>query len=289
MFVKISIFIPLLILSLNFLIREDNIQPIVSTKTQDKFNKIIDIAKYENWRDLPIGELTAKVGLEFLDTPYLDRTLEGEPEICRINFEGMDCVTFFENSFNFAQIIKKDRLEIHHLIDEITKTRYRNGYIEDYSSRLHYTADWIYENNKNKTVNDITYALGGRRIRFNCNFMSQNPQYYDALKKNPDLIAKIKMFEDSINSRYYYIIDKKNVAKIEKFLLSGDIIAVATSKKGLDYSHTGLIYKDTLGNARFLHASSRAKKVILDTTLSVYLSKIQSDIGITVLRPNEPN
>jgi hypothetical protein len=215
--------------------------------------------------------------------------LEGEPEMCRINFEGMDCVTFFENSLDFARIIRKDKMEFGNLIDETIKTRYRNKHITDYTSRLHYTADWIYENKMNNIVNDITRALGGRKVKFNCNFMSQNPQYYDALKDHPELIKTIQVYEDSINTRDYYIIDKQNIERIEKFLESGDIIAIATSKKGLDYSHTGMIFKDSLGNARFLHASTRAKKVVLDTTISAYINKIQSDIGITVLRPNEPN
>ncbi len=261
----------------------------VSLGTIIKFNEIVNKSKNENWRDLPIGDLTAKIALEFLGTPYQDRTLEGEPETCRVNFEGLDCVTLFENSLDFARILKLDRLEIDNLINELTKTRYRNGKIIDYTSRLHYTADWIYENKNHKVINDITRALGGRKIRFNCNFMSQNPQYYNSLKNNPKLIPQIKQIEDSINAREYYIIDKDNISKIEKYLESGDIIAVVTSKKGLDYSHTGLIYKDSLGLARFLHASSRARRVVLDTTLSVYLSKIPSDLGVTILRPNEPN
>ncbi|MEN6296184.1 MAG: N-acetylmuramoyl-L-alanine amidase-like domain-containing protein, partial [Chloroherpetonaceae bacterium] len=261
----------------------------VSLGTIIKFNEIVNKAKNENWGDLPIGDLTAKIALEFLGTPYQDRTLEGEPEACRVNFEGLDCVTLFENSLDFARIFKLNRLEIDNLINELTKTRYRNGKIIDYTSRLHYTADWIYENTNHKVINDITRALGGRKIRFNCNFMSQNPQYYNSLKNNPKLIPQIKQIEDSINARDYYIIDKDNISKIEKYLESGDIIAVVTSKKGLDYSHTGLIYKDSLGLARFLHASSRARRVVLDTTLSVYLSKIPSDLGVTILRPNEPN
>ncbi len=284
---KNFLLISILLLCCGFM-TEENID-FISSQTLIKFNEIVDKSKTENWRDLPIGELIARVGLEFLGTPYKDNTLEGEPEVCRVNFEGMDCVTFFENSLDLARIIKQDRLDINSLIKEITKTRYRNGYINDYTSRLHYTADWIYENRNNFVINDITRALGGRKYRFKCNFMSQNFQYYEELKKHPDLIKTIKAYEDSINSRDYYIIDKANIPKIEKFLASGDIIAIVTSKPGLDYSHTGLIYKDSLGIPRFLHASSRARKVILDTTISAYLNKIQSDIGITILRANEPN
>lgn len=271
------------------LLSKENTTDIISSGTISTFDTIVGKAKLNNWRDIPIGELTAKVGLEFLGTPYKDRTLEGEPEMCKINFDGMDCVTFFENSLDLARIIRKDKLEFGNLIDETIKTRYRNQHISDYTSRLHYTSDWIYENKKNFIVNDITRALGGRKVKFNCNFMSQNPQYYDALKSHPELIDIIKAYEDSINTREYYVVSKQDISRIEKFLESGDIIAIATSKKGLDYSHTGMIYKDTLGKPRFLHASTRAKMVIIDTTISAYINKIQSDIGITVLRPNEPN
>ncbi|MBP7215048.1 MAG: DUF1460 domain-containing protein [Candidatus Kapabacteria bacterium] len=285
---KLIIFLCIVSLFTGFLENESN-NEILSQQTISKFNEIGEKAKLNNWRDLPIGELIAKIGLEFLGTPYKDKTLEGEPEMCRINFEGMDCVTFFENSLDFARIIKQDRLEINSLIKELTKTRYRNGYINDYTSRLHYTADWIYENRNNFVINDITRALGGRKYRFKCNFMSQNYQYYEELKKHPDYIKTIKAYEDSINARDYYIIDKVNIPKIERFLAPGDIIAIVTSKPGLDYSHIGLIYKDSLGTPRFLHASSKAKQVILDTTISAYLNKIPSDIGITILRANEPN
>ena len=95
---------------------------IISSGTISKFDTIVGKAKFNNWRDIPIGELTAKVGLEFLGTPYKDRTLEGEPEMCKINFEGMDCVTFFENSLDLARIIRKDKLEFGNLIDETIDT-----------------------------------------------------------------------------------------------------------------------------------------------------------------------
>jgi hypothetical protein len=45
---------------------------IISSGTSTKFNEIVRKAKLNNWRDIPTGELTAQVGLEFIGTPYKD-------------------------------------------------------------------------------------------------------------------------------------------------------------------------------------------------------------------------
>ena len=79
--------------------------------------------------------------MSFLKTPYLGGSLEKNPEQIVINFDGMDCVTFVENVFNIARQIKSQRYDITDLVDKITQTRYRDGVLEDYASRLHYTSE----------------------------------------------------------------------------------------------------------------------------------------------------
>lgn len=248
------------------------------------------ISKYGKLaKSLSINDLMVKIALEFVGTPYVSNTLESEPEKCSINLKGMDCVTFFENSLNIARFLKNGENKTEILGKYIAQTRYRNGIISDYSSRLHYTAEWIFQNVQNKIIKDITKDLNGKKIKFNVNFMSKNPIYYSALKSHPELISKIKSFEVNINTRTYYYVPSVKIKNIENKLKNGDIIAIVTSKPGLDYSHTGMIYVDINGNRRFLHASSSQKKIVIDTTISDYIKKVKSDIGITVLRPFNSN
>jgi hypothetical protein len=261
--------------------------------TLNIFNSIIKNAQDESWKDLPISKLIENIALYFVDTPYVGGTLDvSEIEKCIVNLSGLDCVTFFENSLCLARIIKKDKTTFQSLLDEVTFTRYRSGVLKDYSSRLHYTSDWITDNINKKVIRDITNEIalwqseiGAAQIKFNVGFMSENPQYYAALKDNPQMIKKIAAIEEEIKLRDYYLIPTPRIKLIEPYLQTGDIIAIATSKKGLDYSHTGLTYVDEAGKVHFLHASLKAKKVIIDTSISQYVSNIKTNIGITVLRP----
>ncbi len=252
--------------------------------THEIFEKIINKAKNGNWHKLSIGNLIIEIAKEFINTPYVANTLEGEPEICRVNFNGLDCVTFFENALCLARIIKKRYFSLDKLLDEVTYTRYRNGIITDYTSRLHYTSEWIIDNIKKNVMKDITKVLGGISIRFNLNFMSQNPHFYKPLIYNPDYIQIIREIEQTINKFEFYYIPNAEAKKIENKLSNGDIVAILTNKKGLDYSHIGLNYR-MKNQSRFLHASSKLGRVLIDTSISDYLKNSKNSIGITILRP----
>lgn len=262
---------------------------LASELNSNIFNKIVSKARSEHWNELPISKIMGKVALQFLDTPYRGGTLEiNNTEKCVIELSALDCVTFFENTLGLARIIKLEEYSLAALINQVTYTRYRNGKIEGYTSRLHYTSDWIYDNVKKGTVEDISESLSGSKISFNLTFMSKHPQYYKQLKNNPDLIKRMRQIEEEINTRTYYYIPKNKVATIENRLQTGDIIAIVNTAKGLDYSHTGLIYKKN-GKAHFMHASSVKKKVIIDKTIWEYLKHSKrTNKGITVLRPLEP-
>jgi len=246
---------------------------------------IIQKADDNNWQHHEIGELIIKIANEFLGFPYVGGTLEGDPEMCRVDLSGMDCVTFYEYCLCIARMIKLGKSDYQELINELTYVRYRDGVLGDYSSRLHYTSDWIDNNVRKMVVKDITKEIGGELFKLNLDFMSTHPQYYPALKNDPVLVKKIAKIENNINSREHYYIPKEKVKRTEQLLQNGDIIAFATDKKGLDYAHTGLAYVDHDDQARLFHASSKQKKVTLDVRLYQYIANIKSDIGITVARP----
>jgi len=256
--------------------------------TQRKFTAVRQKIQDSNWRALPLGKLIAKVGLQFVDVPYVGGTLDGPGrERCTVDLLRLDCVTLFEVSLNMGRIIKQGKDSLRDLIDAVTYTRYRDGVLSDYTSRLHYTSDWIENNIKKGTVVDVTPQLGGKPFPLALGFMSHNPKYYPALVENPQFVPVMQGIEQRVNMTSRTVIGKEHVASIEDQLQDGDIIAIATSKKGLDYSHTGLIVREG-SKARFLHASSVKKKVVLDGPISVYVNSIESNLGITVLRPLMP-
>src|SRR4029453_15695967 len=78
-------------------------------KGQDQFNRLVAKAKSENWQALPIGERTAAVGLALVGTRYKHYTLEIDNRIesPSVNFQGMDCWTFFEIALGFARLLNE--------------------------------------------------------------------------------------------------------------------------------------------------------------------------------------
>jgi hypothetical protein len=255
-------------------------------RTRERFYQIMERARKERWPSLPVGECMGKIGLLLARTEYVPETLEGEgPEICRVDLTGLDCVTFYENVLCMARILRKGKTSFENLVAEITFTRYRGGKLTDYTSRLHYTSDWIYDNELKKVVKNITREIGGEKLLVKVSFMSRNPESYPALRRNPEFIETIARTEEEINKRQHWYITKRKIKEAEKHIQTGDIVAMATSKEGLDYGHAGLAYRDNEGRVRFLHASLKEKKVILDRELFKYVNSVETHTGITIARP----
>ncbi|MES2764635.1 MAG: N-acetylmuramoyl-L-alanine amidase-like domain-containing protein [Bacteroidota bacterium] len=256
--------------------------------SREIFKKVVEKAKAENWVKLPIGESMANIGLMLLGTDYVGGTLDGEGgEVCRVDFTGLDCVTFFEVALGTSRILRKGKDTFEDLVNEITMTRYRAGKLDGYTSRLHYTGDWIYDNEKKGVIKDVTKEIGGEKFPLHVDFMSTHPKFYAPLEADSTLVGVVANQEKAINARQYFYVPKGDVAKIAPLLKTGDIIAISTNIKGLDYSHTGMAYRDEKGVLRFLHASQTKKKVILDQALHDYLAGVKSQTGITVARPQE--
>lgn len=257
----------------------------------EAFNRLVKLAQERHWKDLPMGELIGAIGMELRGTPYVGSTLElyEDREVCSVNLTGLDCVTFFESALGFARMLKEGKeMSPAALMEQVTYTRYRDGKISDYASRLHYTADWLYNNEEKRVVKVITRELPGA-VRFTSpvNFMSKHPASYKQLKANPDMVPHIAEIEDRINARNMYYVPKDKVAEIEPLLKTGDIIGITTTINGIDCSHTGLCYRDEQGVLRFLHASLDKKQVVLGDELSKYLASVSKHTGIMVARPAE--
>jgi hypothetical protein len=170
----------------------------------------------------------------------------------------------------------------------VQSTRYRNGLIEDYTSRIHYFSEWIYENSKNGVIKDITSQFPcAKPYKVNVSFMSKNPNKYKQLQNNTSFVDKIKESETKINQLPFSFIPKEDLAACQKDVKNGDIIAITTNISGLDISHVGFA-KWEKGVLKLLHASTDYKKVVVSSnSLINYLASKKSQTGLIILRPTK--
>lgn len=221
----------------------------------------------------------------FLGVPYVGKTLEYEPERLIVNLREMDCMTFVENVLALAEASASGTPSWQTYLEKLQQIRYRDGKIEGYTSRLHYTSDWIYENEKKGLIADITKEIGGVPLAMDVSFVSTHPESYMQLQSHPEYIAVMAKKEKEINSRQYYYIPKEEIDKREAQIRTGDIVCFVTSIKGLDISHVGIIHKEG-DKMTFIHASSGKKRVIInEESLQDYVLGIKKSKGIMVLRP----
>jgi pterin-4a-carbinolamine dehydratase len=257
---------------------------------QETFERLVTLARERAWRARPIGERIGAIGMALRQTPYVVATLEldEEREVCSVDLRGLDCVTFFEISLAFARMLRRRERTPEALLAEVAFTRFRDGRLTDYASRLHYLSDWFFDNDRKRVVRLITRELpGAMRFTKRINFMSAHPEAYRQLRANPDLAQKIARVEIEINARDIQYVPREQVAAAQPLLKTGDIVGVTTSIDGLDCSHAGLCYRDASGVLRLLHGSTTQKAVILDAELATYLGRVSTHTGIMVARPLE--
>jgi hypothetical protein len=261
---------------------------------QDQFNRLVTEAKAQNWKALPIGERTAVVGQALLGTRYKHFTLEidNRIEAPSVNFQGMDCWTFFEIALSFARMLNEpeSNWSPETLLHYIELDRYRGGQCTgEYLSRLHYLEDWLYDNDRRGLVQDLTRDLGGRSVPHSAREMSVGWRHYRYLAANRSLLGPLTRMEANVSSRPLYEIPKSRVAGIESKLRSGDIIGIiGRDRSGLySTSHVGLALRTNDGVLHFMHASAPNNygRVVVDSRLSDYLYRYRTDSGILVARP----
>ena len=207
----------------------------LSSSDQKVLNSFWKYAEEHRLGNLPVNERIPSIARFFLGTPYQSNTLNvTREELPVINLHELDCVTFVENVLALAFLEQYNQQSTEAFVQNIIRLRYRNAEIVDYTSRLHYSSDWLYEMQQAHLLTDITQFAGGIPYSKQICFMSEHSQKYPQLQKDSSLLKKIKTIETAINQRTYYYIPKDKINEACNKIKNGDIILITTHIKGLD-------------------------------------------------------
>ncbi|MBF1575642.1 N-acetylmuramoyl-L-alanine amidase-like domain-containing protein [Hoylesella shahii] len=226
---------------------------------------------------------------KFLGIPYVASTLENNTdEQLVINLRHLDCTTFVENVLTLTLCTKNGQTTFDDFCNQLRKIRYRNGKV-GYPTRLHYFSEWISDNTRmgfveeTQAPNPPFSAVQTLQI----NFMSTHVDKYPMLVRTPSFIKPIAQMESELNGqtcRYIPKVGILNNAACKQAVKDGNILALVTSRQGLDTSHVGFAIwkKDGL---HLFHASSLQKKVVEDKSLlRNYMMKQKSQLGVRVVK-----
>ena len=235
------------------------------------------------------SKLILHIARKFLGTPYVAKTLETEGKECLvINARQLDCTTYVENTMAIYLCVTNSRTSYDDYKNQLRLLRYANGEVA-YAARQHYFTQWIEENTKKGYVHELRSptppftAVQLLRI----DFMTTHVSLYPMLKDSPEDIKTIAQREHELSGKRYRYIPKTSIRNNSLFrstIKDGDIIAITTSKKGLDTSHIGIAvwHKDGL---HMLNASQIHKKVVEEPmTLYQYMQRHPSQTGIRIIR-----
>ena len=236
------------------------------------------------------GELLSRIASTQLHKPYLDAPQTAVKEVLTIPLETFQCVSLVEASLALANCTWQKATTPRCFAHEVQQSRYRDGEIDGYASRLHYFFDWLSNNADRGRLKALTQSLGGQPFhRKNreplFSIMTDKPGRYPALLE-PTVFAHIQSIEEALNTQTIHLLRGHQIAEVSKQLQNGDIIAVVTTKNGLLISHTGFVMRTGDGMVRFLHASSFHKRVVLtQTDIADYIQRDPKRLGILVYRP----
>ena len=167
-------------------------------KDVENFQEVMNLVAGD--RDLPASELIVKIAKHFLGTPYVAGTLEQEPERLTVNTRETDCIRFGEMCLAMTLTAKEAEPTFEKYGDNLRRLRYRDGKVDGYASRLHYTSEWIIQGTTRGIFSEVSRECGGSPLDQKFNFMSNHPASYKQLKDSPETVALIRGFEKNLES-----------------------------------------------------------------------------------------
>jgi hypothetical protein len=235
-------------------------------------------------RYLGADSIRERTAVFFLGKPYVSNTLEISDEECLVvNLREFDCTTFVETVLALSRTVLSDSPSFETFLSELRNIRYRNGVVTGYASRIHYTSDWVFEQETHGRLKNVSAFLRGVMERKEINFMSTNRQLYRKLMSDDEALKEIITMEKEVNSRGgFSYIPKEKIGNVASEIPHMAMIGFVTSIKGLDCSHVGFAFKkgDKLS---FIHASTNQMKVLVDEkTIDEYCQGQKSCVGVLV-------
>lgn len=233
---------------------------------------------------------TLQLARHFLGRPYVAHTLEkADPEQLVVNLRELDCTTLVETVLALTRCKAQGLTRFSDYCHALQALRYRGGQLDGYCSRLHYFAWWMADNAGRGNVRIITPpAPYAEQMPVRDFYMTAHPDAYAMLRDHPERVERIRRLEQQGNGRQFPYLPKRFTALDQQqlsFLHTGDVLAIVTSKAGLDYSHLGLAVWADDGKLHMLHASSAKGRVLLDDeTLADYLARFKTSHGVSILR-----
>jgi len=219
-----------------------------------------------------------RIGKSYLGTKYVANTLDqnGEESLV-IRTDAVDCLTFVE--YTLAQALGSS------FADNLQKIRYRDGIINGYPSRLHYTSEWIENGIRHGFLTDITAKNSAHTQRISLSYMSTHPKQYKKLADSPENVTQMAEYEKALSGKTVSWLPKSELPENGlPWIMNGDIIAITTKLPGLDIAHVGIAYYVN-GKLHLLHASSTLGKVVVsEKPFNHMLNNNKSWTGIRVVR-----
>lgn len=242
-------------------------------------------------RGSDMGTVMVETARLFLGVPYVPNTLEAEEERLTIRLDALDCSTFVDTVLALSRslLLSGEKSRVPGLfLDEIRAIRYRNGRVDGYTDRLHYTTAWLAENERTGRIRDITAELGGvrrtMRLTQMSDFMTRDARFIH----RPDLVGEMRRQEAVLSGTEQRFIPTKDIPSILKRLRPGDIICLAAARPDWDMVHVAIFAGTTAecGEPTIIHASSKAGRVLVEPEgLAAYMRKRKNSSGIIVARP----
>ena len=250
------------------------------------FQKIINQTLAQNLDSENFSNILQSVAIALLGSQYQAGLLDNHAqETLVISLQKFDCLLFVENVIAIARNIANQDYNYDSFTKRVAQQRYVQGKMIDYCTRLHYFSHWIADNEKRGLVDNITNDLGGISVAKKLNFMTNHRNNYDQLIKNDHNYQCIAEVEKNLDELVFNYIPTNKIKNIYNKLKPGDIVGIATNIQGLDFTHTGLVYQNSVKNIGLIHASP-VGQVVIAKDLHYYVKNVKNAIGIVVARPH---
>jgi hypothetical protein len=207
---------------------------------------------------MPYGQRVERLCEALAGSPYRSNPLggaPGEPEALTVSLTAFDCVTFVEEATAFAAADSEEDFD-----GRLRRLRYENGRV-DYLRRRHYFSQWLSGNEAEGRVALLEVPGLPHRV------WPRTLSVLAALGPRPEAVRGWP---------------KTAYPRLRPRVRSGDVAAFVSTRRDLDYFHTGLLI--VRGSCVLLAHAARSAGAVGIVPLPEFL-RAQRMSGLTVARP----